>query len=83
HLHEIAKKQRSVIVELDPPKKLSIDKYLEGTKALQEVGVDAITLADNSLASPRICNTAMASTIKAQHNVRPLVHVACRDRNLI
>ena len=83
HLHEIAKKQRSVIVELDPPKKLSIDKYLEGTKALQEVGVDAITLADNSLASPRICNTAMASMIKSQHNVRPLVHVACRDRNLI
>ncbi|WLR60544.1 bifunctional homocysteine S-methyltransferase/methylenetetrahydrofolate reductase [Guptibacillus hwajinpoensis] len=83
HLHEIAQKQRSVIVELDPPKKLNTKKYLQGTKALQEVGVDAITLADNSLASPRICNTAMASTIQSQFNVRPLVHIACRDRNII
>ncbi|MGB7998745.1 MAG: bifunctional homocysteine S-methyltransferase/methylenetetrahydrofolate reductase, partial [Anaerobacillus sp.] len=83
HLHEIAQKQRSIIVELDPPKKLKIDKYLKGAKALQEMGVDAITLADNSLASPRICNTAMASTIQSHYNVRPLVHIACRDRNII
>ncbi len=83
HLHEIAQKQRSIIVELDPPKKLNTDKYLRGAKALQDVGVDAITLADNSLASPRICNTAMASTIQSHYNVRPLVHIACRDRNII
>lgn len=83
HLHEIAYNQKSIIVELDPPKKLSIDKYLKGAKALQDIGVDAITLADNSLASPRICNTAMASTIQTQYNVRPLVHIACRDRNII
>ncbi|MDQ0481630.1 bifunctional homocysteine S-methyltransferase/methylenetetrahydrofolate reductase [Guptibacillus hwajinpoensis] len=83
HLHEIALNKKSTIVELDPPKKLSIDKYLKGAKALQEIGVDAITLADNSLASPRICNTAMASTIQSHYNARPLVHIACRDRNII
>ncbi|WP_347549588.1 bifunctional homocysteine S-methyltransferase/methylenetetrahydrofolate reductase [Pseudalkalibacillus hwajinpoensis] len=83
HLHEIAKKHRSIIVELDPPKKLNTEKYLKGAKALQEIGVDAITLADNSLASPRISNTAMASIIQSQFNVRPLVHIACRDRNII
>ncbi|ERN54154.1 bifunctional homocysteine S-methyltransferase/methylenetetrahydrofolate reductase [Alkalihalophilus marmarensis] len=80
-LSDIAKKRRSVIVELDPPKKLSTDKFIKGAKVLKEAGVDAVTLADNSLASPRIDNMALAAQIK--EDVRPLVHVTCRDRNLI
>jgi methionine synthase / methylenetetrahydrofolate reductase(NADPH) len=83
HLHEKAKKGRSIIVELDPPKKLSTDRFLQGAKALREAGVDSLTLADNSLASPRICNTAMASIIKEKYDLDPLVHIACRDRNLL
>ncbi|RDY72517.1 bifunctional homocysteine S-methyltransferase/methylenetetrahydrofolate reductase [Halobacillus sp. SY10] len=83
HLHEKAKKGRSIIVELDPPKKLKTERFLEGAKALHEAGVDSVTLADNSLASPRISNTAMASIIKQQYDVDPLVHIACRDRNLL
>lgn len=83
HLHELAQEKRSVIVELDPPKRLSTDRFLTGAKALKEAGVDSITLADNSLASPRISNSAMASIIKSKYNIRPLVHISCRDRNLI
>ncbi|MGR9047800.1 bifunctional homocysteine S-methyltransferase/methylenetetrahydrofolate reductase [Halobacillus faecis] len=83
HLHEKAKKGRSIIVELDPPKKLKTERFLEGAKALHEAGVDSVTLADNSLASPRISNTAMASIIKQKYDVDPLVHIACRDRNLL
>lgn len=74
---------KSVIVELDPPKKLNIHDFLEGSKKLKEVGVDAITLADNSLASPRVCNLTLASIIKDKFNANPLVHITCRDRNLI
>ncbi|OLS37909.1 bifunctional homocysteine S-methyltransferase/methylenetetrahydrofolate reductase [Alkalihalophilus pseudofirmus] len=80
-LSDIAKKRSSVIVELDPPKKLSTEKFIKGAKVLKEAGVDAVTLADNSLASPRIDNMALAAQIK--EDVRPLVHVTCRDRNLI
>ncbi|MBN8237336.1 bifunctional homocysteine S-methyltransferase/methylenetetrahydrofolate reductase [Halobacillus kuroshimensis] len=83
HLHEAAKKGRSIIVELDPPKKLNIDRFLKGSKALKEAGVNSITLADNSLASPRISNSVMASIIKEKYDVDPLVHIACRDRNLL
>ncbi len=83
NLVEIVNERHSVIVELDTPKHLNVEKYFEGAKALQEVGVDAITLADNSLASPRICNASMASLIKQQVNASPLVHITCRDRNLI
>ncbi|TYR79838.1 bifunctional homocysteine S-methyltransferase/methylenetetrahydrofolate reductase [Priestia megaterium] len=83
HLHEIVKERRSVIVELDPPKQLGPTKFLEGAKALQKVGVDAVTLADNSLASPRVSNVAMATLMQQQTNARPLIHITCRDRNLI
>ena len=82
-LVEIVNKRHSVIVELDTPKHLQVEKYFEGVKALQDAGVDAITLADNSLASPRICNASMASLIKQKVNASPLVHITCRDRNLI
>ncbi|GAB6890641.1 bifunctional homocysteine S-methyltransferase/methylenetetrahydrofolate reductase [Geobacillus stearothermophilus] len=82
-LPELARTCRSVIVELDPPKKLGIDKFLAGAKALHDVGIDALTLADNSLATPRISNAAVATIIKEQLGIRPLVHITCRDRNLI
>ncbi len=83
NLVEIVEKRHSVIVELDSPKHLDTTKYFEGAKALQDAGIDAITLADNSLASPRICNASMGSLIKQKYNATPLVHITCRDRNLI
>ncbi|MFD2682162.1 bifunctional homocysteine S-methyltransferase/methylenetetrahydrofolate reductase [Bacillus seohaeanensis] len=83
HLHETVKEKKTIIVELDPPKHLNTDLFFQGAKALKEAGVDAITLADNPLASPRISNAAIGSIIQSQYNVRPLVHITCRDRNLI
>ncbi|QOR67526.1 bifunctional homocysteine S-methyltransferase/methylenetetrahydrofolate reductase [Cytobacillus suaedae] len=82
-LYETVKQRHSVIVELDPPKKLGISRFLEGAKALKEVGIDALTLADNSLASPRISNSAIGTIIKQEINIKPLIHITCRDRNLI
>ena len=52
-LLETVKQRHSVIVELDAPKHLNTAKFFEGALALHDVGVDAITLADNSLASPK------------------------------
>ncbi|MFC4386399.1 bifunctional homocysteine S-methyltransferase/methylenetetrahydrofolate reductase [Gracilibacillus marinus] len=78
------KERPTVIVELDPPKHLEIDDFLEGVKQLGNAGVDAITLADNSLATPRISNLAMAIKMKELDvPVEPLIHLTCRDRNLI
>lgn len=82
-LQEIAKERPSVIVELDPPRKLNTDRFFEGARELKEAGIDAITLADNSLASPRIENSSLAYLTKSQIGLRPLVHITCRDRNII
>lgn len=82
-LQEIVQERTSIIVELDPPKKLNTDKFFEGAKALKNAGIDAITLADNSLASPRVCNSALGYRVKKEIGIRPLVHITCRDRNII
>ena len=82
-LQEIVKERSSIIVELDPPKKLDTAKFFQGAKALKESGIDAITLADNSLASPRISNSALGYLVKTKTDMRPLIHLTCRDRNII
>src|SRR5699024_11926840 len=61
-----AKKQRTMIVELGAAKHLDISEYLEGAEALKNADIDALTIADNSLASPRIDNFAMAMVIKGK-----------------
>lgn len=82
-LFEKIQVDRSIIVELDTPKHLDTDPFFKGAQALKEAGVDGLTLADNSLASPRICNATMASLVKKKVGLSSLVHITCRDRNLI
>jgi methionine synthase I (cobalamin-dependent)/5,10-methylenetetrahydrofolate reductase len=80
---ELLKTQTVSIVELDSPKTLSMDKFLTGAKALKDAGAAAITLADNSLAILRMSNLAAAIRLRQEVGVTPLLHVACRDRNLL
>lgn len=80
---DLVRKRHTVIVELDPPRDLNIDKFMKGAQALKEAGADAVTMADNSLAMTRMSNMALGFLVKERLGARPLVHIACRDRNLI
>lgn len=73
----------TVIVELDTPKHLDTDLFFENIRKLDEANIDAVTLADNSLATVRVSNIAAASIIRQRYDIEPLVHITCRDRNLI
>lgn len=77
------KERHTVIVELDPPRDLDIRRFMDGAAALKEAGVDALTLADNSLAVTRMSNMALGHLVQSETGLRPLIHIACRDRNLI
>jgi methionine synthase / methylenetetrahydrofolate reductase(NADPH) len=75
---------RTVIVtELDPPKTLDLDRYFRAARHLADAGSDAITLADNSLAILRVSNLAIGAMLKQKYNIMPLLHISCRDKNLI
>lgn len=83
-LLDLIARGRSVIVtELDPPKTMEMDRFLAGAKALTDAGSDAITLADNSLAILRVSNVAAGALLKQRHGIMPLLHISCRDRNLL
>ncbi len=82
-LDRIAAGRQVVIAELDPPKTLDLEKFLAGAQALHEAGCDAITLADNSLAILRVSNLAAGAILKARYGIMPLLHLSCRDKNLL
>ncbi len=79
---DLVKKRVTVIVELDPPRDLDHEPIVRGARALKSAGADALTMADNSLAVTRISNMAVGQIVKEQAGIRPLLHIACRDRNL-
>jgi methionine synthase I (cobalamin-dependent)/5,10-methylenetetrahydrofolate reductase len=80
---DLVKERHTVIVELDPPRDLDISKFMRGAEALKLAKADAITLADNSMAVTRMSNLALGYLVKEKFDLRPLIHIACRDRNLI
>ncbi len=80
---ERVKTETTIIVEFDPPRDLDADAFLDGCCELHRAGADAITLADNSLATVRMSNMALGALMKSRHGIEPLLHLACRDRNLI
>ncbi len=79
----IAAGHRVIICELDPPKTLALEKYFKGAQALVQAGCDAITLADNSLAILRVSNLAIGAMLKERFGITPLLHMSCRDRNVL
>ncbi len=76
-------KEPIVTVELDPPKGLDCGKVIAGSRALKEAGADAINLAENPLARVRMGNIALADVIQREAGIEVIVHITCRDRNLL
>ncbi len=72
----------ATIVELDTPKTLPLEKYFTVAKQLTDAGADRISLADNALAILRNSNLAVGAKMMNE-GLPPLIHIACRDRNLI
>jgi methionine synthase / methylenetetrahydrofolate reductase(NADPH) len=82
-LLEVYRSRTLIVTELDPPKSLLVEKMLQGAQALKKAGTDFITLADNSLAILRLSNLAAAHLIRQRTGMDPVIHLACRDRNII
>ncbi len=79
----VAEGRTVVVTELDPPKTLELEKFFAGAQALTAAGSDAITLADNSLAILRVSNLAAGAILRQRYGITPLLHLSCRDRNVL
>lgn len=72
-----------VSVELDPPKGVDATKSVEGAKFLYEHGIDAVNIADGPRATGRMSPIALALLVRQAVPMEAIVHVCCRDRNLL
>jgi homocysteine S-methyltransferase len=72
-----------VSVEVNPPISLDPGESLDAAQMLTEAGVDIINIADGPRASVRMSNLAMALLMREKTDAEVLLHVCCRDRNLL
>jgi methionine synthase I (cobalamin-dependent)/5,10-methylenetetrahydrofolate reductase len=72
-----------VTAELDPPRGPDYAPALAAAARLKEFGVDAVNVADNPLARVRMSSVALAHIIREEVGLEPILHLTCRDRNLL
>jgi methionine synthase / methylenetetrahydrofolate reductase (NADH) len=72
-----------VSVEVNPHPGLGTDRAIEGARLLRDHGVDVINIADGPRAVVRMANWALGLEIKRQLDMEFILHVCCRDRNLL
>lgn len=73
----------AVSVEVDPPKGVNAEKILKDVTRLKQIGVDAINIADSPMARVRMSCTSLASLIKQKIGIETILHLTCRDRNIM
>jgi len=76
-------KKFAISVEIDPPLGINPKAAVEGARLLNELGVDAINIADGPRAVPRMGPMALAKIIKDEVGIETIVHYCCRDRNIL
>lgn len=75
--------QFAVLVELVSPKGVSPVREVTKARKLFHFGIDAINIPDGPRASARMSALALAVTIQREVGIEPVLHFACRDRNVI
>ena len=72
-----------VSIELVPPRGHHADALVEQARALKIRGVDLVNIPDGPMASARMSALSAAVLVQQQAGVEPILHYACRDRNLL
>ena len=70
-------------VEAIPPVGYDLTSFVEKAKTLQKNGIDAVNMPDGPRASSRISSVVAAREVLEKAGIEPVLHVCCRDRNLI
>ena len=70
-------------VEVVPPQGYDLASTVDKAKLCRESGFDAVNLPDGPRASARIASLVAACRIQSDAGIETVLHVCCRDRNLI
>jgi len=80
---KLANRQWVTTVEIVPPRGYDLAATIEKAKTLHRHGIDAINLPDGPRASSRISSMVVAERLQNEAHIETILHVCCRDRNLI
>jgi len=72
-----------VSVEVNPPPGLDPRAGIEAARMLRDGKVDVINIADGPRATVRMSNQAFAHLLQSELGMETILHVCCRDRNLL
>ncbi len=72
-----------VSVEVNPEPGLDLAKPLRAASMLKRAGVDVVNIADGPRAAARMSNLALGLRMKSEVPIDVILHVCCRDRNLL
>jgi len=81
--NKLLRKQFVTLVELVSPRGVSPEREVGKARQLHHFGVDAINIPDGPRASARMSALAMAVLIQRDVGIETVLHIACRDRNVI
>ena len=72
-----------ILVEIDPPRSIRIDRTIEAAGLLKEAGVDAVNVSDSATGRVRMGAMAVAFGIQQRLDLECVVHLTTRDRNVM
>ncbi len=81
--NKLSKKQFVTMVELVSPRGVSPAAQVLKARKLYHFGIDAINIPDGPRASARMSALALAAIIQREVGIETVLHIACRDRNVI
>ncbi|MHC5173828.1 MAG: methylenetetrahydrofolate reductase [Planctomycetota bacterium] len=72
-----------VCIELTPPRGVDAAKVIESAKLCAAHSIDAINIPDGPRASARLSPLVTALKIEQAADIETILHICCRDKNLI
>ena len=72
-----------VTVEISPPRGVDYGASLAAAKMLEAAGVDGVDIGENPNARLRMSGSALAHLIMRETTLATILHMTCRDRNLL
>ena len=73
----------AVTCEIDPPRNPDARDAVHLARLLKEAGADAVDIAENPMARVRVSPMALAHFIQHETGLSTILHMTCRDRNLL
>jgi len=80
---KLAAREKITTIEITPPRGYDLTAILEKARLCADQGIDAINIPDGPRASSRLSPMVTAVKIQQTAEIEAILHVCCRDRNLI